>query len=189
MHHRRGVAEGAAGVLKCLETRGSGIKAGWAITMVEEGCVPLLRMIAGSRAPLGAPAGLVTVTSVRSPRARTDTHQLLGDQHSSYDNEIYTENAGIHQACEESENAVAVATKATMVPATNSSGSVARSLLVAIHGAVCENHADRLFTVVGSSGNRTLRANVVISLLLLSVLDQSNPSLQVRSHSLGAGVA
>lgn len=61
---------------------------------------------------------------------------------------------------------------------------VARSLLAVVSREACTQHVDRLVRAVTLSGNRELRANIAVGLILLSVESGGGHGRQVgRGHS------
>ena len=149
LHRRRDVSEGAAAVLLALtnlapSSAGTGARPAppWAVLgLIEQGCVPILRMAAGR-----------PVAGVPSPP------------------ELDDDRAGGMGACLGAESEAAGGGAGADGGGGGSiTGLAARAVLEAVVDEACVRRVDRLVHSVSVSGNRELRANVALALGILSV--------------------
>lgn len=178
LHRRREIAQGAASILRAVASCPG--TARWVISFVEQGCVPVLWMAAaalqtnvygwtgrvGKEAkevdsptvtatvdtPGGGRGGLHTLPPAPccSEHARcpctSGTHTTEGRRAWTSDYERVAAVSVVGPNCQET----------------------AKFLLKVIAREVCTRHADRLVRAVNVSGNRELRSNLALGLVLLS---------------------
>lgn len=197
MHRQRGVAEGAARVLRSFASSGALPEDNWAAAMVEQGCVPILRMMAGNSSPA---CPLISSTPRSVTRSGFDATVAPPKTRIRSENNIDRDVpvGVIPRKTVQSADFVSASRHggkadgdidSRMRGRTRSTswgiGKTAEVLLSSIFEGVRARHLESLLSVVaGSSSNRGLKANVVIGLVLLSVAEEGDVGNQVKGQCI-----